>query len=256
MVPRSPPAVHSSAWSAFETNLDSMMHLVTLSARELTLSNQAMRRVSRALTGPLDLTNEKKLIALLNAQTRTMSKVQANLDRYSTAALWQVVLLVTLVEAYLQDQLMAAAAVDAELMSKSEQAALYADIVSAPSLEELVAQMRRKWANGWLRDGGPTRWIARLEKMGARGFPKGLAGRLELIWGIRHVAVHSAGIATADFVKRHPGATKGVGVRLNVGQRQFQAYFSAASEFLKATERFFVSRYPSLKVSDAVKHPK
>ena len=178
------------------------------------------------------------------------------MTRFSTATLWQVVMLVTCTEAYLQDQLASAASADPELMSKSEQSAPYMDVVSASSLEALADAMRRNWARGWLRDGGPTRWVLRLEKMGARGYSKGLTAQLELIWGIRHVAVHAAGVATGDFLKRHPGAAKEVGARLQVEQKQFQAYFAAASEFLETTERFFLARYPSLKVNKAVQPPK
>src|SRR5207247_11316116 len=122
-----------------------------------------------------------------------------------TASLWQVVMLVTCVEAYLQDVLSAAARADPDLMSKSQQLAPYADIIAATSLDELANELRARWARGWLADGGPTRWISRFERMGARGYPDDLAARLERIWGIRHVVVHSAGVATPDSVQRHPG---------------------------------------------------
>jgi hypothetical protein len=70
---------------------------------------------------------------------------------------------------------------------------------------------------------------------------------LELIWGIRHLTVHAAGIATADFVNRHPGAAGAAGGRVKVSLQQFKAYLAAAWEFLETTERFFLARYPSLR---------
>jgi hypothetical protein len=160
-------------------------------------------------------------------------------------------MLVTCIEAYLQDLLVAAASVDPKFMSKSQQVAPYADVVSATSLDELANELRRRWARGWLSDGGPTHWISSLHKMGAKDYPVGLAPRLELIWGIRHVTVHAAGVATADFLKRHPGAAGAVGDRVRVNSRQFQAFFEAARAFLEPTERFFLARYPSLLASTA-----
>jgi hypothetical protein len=160
--------------------------------------------------------------------------------------LWQVVILVTCVEAYLQDMLTAAASVDPQLMSKSEQLAPYSEVIAAASVEALANELRVRWARGWLSDGGPSRWIERLSKMGARGYPNDLAPRLERFWGIRHVVVHAAGVATADFVKRHPGVVKAAGDRVRVDHHDFKKFFEAVKEFLGPSERFFLARYPLL----------
>ena len=98
--------------------------------------------------------------------------------------LWQVVMLVTCVEAYLQDLLAIAASIDPKLMDETQQVAPYAEVISATSLDGLASELRARWARRWLSDGGPTRWISRLKRMGARGYTDGLAPRLELIWGI------------------------------------------------------------------------
>ncbi|HSL04332.1 MAG TPA: hypothetical protein VK901_12455 [Nitrospiraceae bacterium] len=164
----------------------------------------------------------------------------------ATAMLWQVVMLVTCVEAYLQDLLAIAASVDPKLMDKSQQLAPYTDVISATSLDELASKLRTQWARGWLSDGGPTRWISRLKRMGARSYSDGLASRLELIWGIRHVVVHAAGVATTDFVKRHPGVAAAAGNRVRVGTGEFGEFIDSVRGFLEPTERFFVKRYPSL----------
>jgi hypothetical protein len=153
---------------------------------------------------------------------------------------------VTCVEAYLQDLLSVAASVDPELMSESQQLAPYADVIAATSLTELANELRARWARGWLSDGGPTRWISRLERMGARGYPVDLVPRLELISGIRHAAVHAAGVATVDFVKRHPGVVTAAGDRLRVKSKDYAAFFDAIKGFVEPTERFFLARYPSL----------
>jgi hypothetical protein len=117
--------------------------------------------------------------------------MQQRLERYRTATLWQVVMLVTCVEAYLQDVLAAAASVDPEFMRESKQVAPYADVVSATSLDDLANDLRQRWARGWLSDGGPTRWISRLNGMGAKSFPTDLAPRLELAVEVRRGPLRS-----------------------------------------------------------------
>ena len=252
---------HTKAWTAFEQNLDSIRHLSALNRRELAAIKTATTRwatshtteVTRLKTlagnspslpaGPLDAALTKLLRSTEGLWTRTL---QPGFERLGTAHLWQVVMLVTCVEAYLQDLLAIAASVDPKFMAESQQVAPYADVISATSLDELASELRAQWARGWVRKGGPTSWISRLEKMGARGYPDGLAPRLERIWGIRHIAVHAAGIATADFVRRYPGVVAAAGDRVQVGSKAFGAYIQSAKDFMEPTERYFVRRYPAL----------
>lgn len=239
------PASKTRAGLAFEKNLGSIGHMFRLRSREIrALKAQALR-----LTGYVkkrDLKNKTAAANLARSLQRFAKAIQAATEAIQTAGLWQVVMLVTCVEAYMQDVLIAAASVDPELMSKSEQRALYTDIVSAASLEALLNDMRGRWARAWLSGRGPTRWISDLEKMGARGYPDDLALRLERIWGIRHVVVHAAGFATADFVNRHPGLVAGAGDRVPVRNEDFKTFLGAIRDFIKPTEQFFLARYPSL----------
>jgi hypothetical protein len=232
---------------ALERNLDSISHMVTLGAREIALVKTAAIRRNKTPIG--DLTKGTERAKLVRSLRHFNATLHLRLERYGTTTLWQVVMLVTCIEAYLQDLLAAAASVDPKFMSKSQQVAPYADVVSATSLDELANELRRRWARGWLSDGGPTHWISSLHKMGAKDYPVGLAPRLELIWGIRHVTVHTAGVATADFLKRHPGAAGAVGDRVRVSSRQVEAFLEAARDFLEPTERFFLARCPSLFAS-------
>jgi len=87
--------------------------------------------------------------------------------------------------------------------------------------------------------------------MGARGYPEDLGPRLERFWGIRHVVVHAAGVATAEFVKRHPGVVKAAGDRVRVNHHGFRNFVEAVRNFLAPTDAFFLARYPSMLVSTA-----
>jgi len=228
---------HTKAWMTLERNLEIISHMLDFGAREIDAVFTAASRVAKTPIG--DLTKETERAKLARSLERLNSTLELRLPRRDTATLWQVVMLVTCIEAYLQDVLVDAATVDAAFMSKSEQVAPYVDVVAATSLDELANEMRRRWARGWLSDGGPKDWLPRLHRMGARGYAVGLAPRLELIWGIRHVTVHTAGVATADFLQRHPGAAKAVGDRVKVSLPQFKVYLAAVREFLETTENSF-----------------
>jgi hypothetical protein len=222
------------------------MHMVYLGRRELELAKAKATRATGFLKNLGDLTTKENQAKLIRSVQRFANAIKPPIDRYGTINNWKVVMLVTCVEAYLQDVLGAAAGVGPELMSESQQLAPYADVIAAASLDELANDLRARWARGWLSDGGPTRWMSRFMKMGARGYPADLAPRLELMWGIRHVVVHAAGVATADFVKRHPGVVTAVGKRLQVGIRDIEVFVIAVKGFMEPTEKFFIARYPSL----------
>ena len=253
---------HTKAWVAFEQNLDSIANMLALVQREHAFVKASSTRFATSVAGvstattrlttlvgkspDLPLLPLEAAVAKFIRSSQRYKKIRQTWDKQmETATLWQVVMLVTCVEAYLQDLLALAARVDPKLMDKSQQVAPYADVISATSLDELANELRTRWARGWLSGGGPTRWISRLEAMGARGYSNELAPHLELIWGIRHVVVHTAGVATADFLKRHPGVAV-AGGRVRVGIKEFGAFVEYAQGFLEPTERFFVRRYPSL----------
>jgi hypothetical protein len=240
------PVPHTRAWLTLEQNLDNIDHMLALGRRELLLLNAATTRIHQRLGKRPDLTERTARTKLLRSLRRYTKTAQTRVERFGTATLWQVVILVTCVEAYLQDLLSSAASVDPELMNQSEQRAPYADVIAATSLEDLANDLRARWARNWLSRGGPTHWLNQFVKMGATRYADSLAPRLEQVWGIRHLVVHAAGVATPDFVKRHPGWVTAPGDRVKVSSRAFGIFLTAVQTFLEPTEAFFLARYPAL----------
>ena len=243
---------HTRALLALEENLDSISHMLKLTGHQAALIKTQAAKANQVATLALEqralATNPEntKFTRSLKRLARSLETLSFRMEGFHTITLWQVVMLVTCFEAYLQDVLTAAATADPELMIKSEQRALYSDVIAAASVEALANELRSRWARGWLSDGGPSRWIERLRKMGARGYPNDLGSRLERFWGIRHVVVHAAGIATTDFVKRHPGVVKAAGNRVRVTHNDLKRFFGAVFDFINPTDAFFLKRYPSL----------
>lgn len=244
-----PSEPETEAMLAFGNNIKSIRPMVAFISREAVMFKS---QASRLATNDISLAtkqDQKKLTQRLKKLNKAMHNFT---ERITTLKFWTVVMMVTCVEAYLQDLLTAAARVDPNLMCKSEQSALYADIIAASSLESLANELRRRWAQNWLNDGGPTRWISRLTKMGVRRYPSNLAPQLERFWGIRHIVVHAAGVATADFVRRHPGMVKAAGDHLPAKYCDLGLFLKIMMEFVKPTESFFLARHPSLGANPEV----
>ena len=165
---------------------------------------------------------------------------------------WRSVMYVTFTEAYLQDVLATCAGIDPALMSESAQSASYIEITSAGNLQELAGELRARWARNFVDKGGPTSWIDRLQRMGARGYPAEMAPLLEELWGIRHIVVHRAGIANLDFCRRHPSFGLKPNKAIKVSKEQVEKYCKTCEEFVSLTDDYVLARYPT---ADCVKQP-
>ena len=150
---------------------------------------------------------------------------------------WEAVMLVTVTEAYVQDVLAFAAERDAALMKDSDQTAAYHEVSQAQSVTDLATELRRRWARNFLEDGGPRRWAERFERMGARGFKPDVGETMELHWGVRHVVVHNASKATAEFVRRHPGFGAVADQPLQVERPMLSKWFGAIQSLSETVER-------------------
>ena len=69
------------------------------------------------------------------------------------------------------------------------------------------------------------------------------AKEMEILWGLRHVIVHSAGIATPEFVRRHPefGASSGKNVVVRLDQ--ISEWIKVIYDFVDVTDSYFAQRY-------------
>jgi hypothetical protein len=160
---------------------------------------------------------------------------------------WIPVLLVTTVETYLKDVLIYAASLDPAITESSEQpmpSASYTEVVRAGSFEALAQELRSEWARNFVDNkGGPTRWIKRLHSMGARGYHPETAKKMETLWGVRHLIVHSSGLATPDFVRLHPEIGVKVGENIIIRPNQIIAWSKVVYDFVDVTDSYFVQRY-------------
>src|SRR5437870_5592033 len=94
---------HTRAWQAFEQNLDSTSHMVYLGGREIRLLKAEAARVTTFLGKLGDLKTKANAAKLHRSIQRFAKTAQVRIERFGTANLWQVVMLVTCAEAYLQD---------------------------------------------------------------------------------------------------------------------------------------------------------
>jgi len=156
---------------------------------------------------------------------------------------WIPVMLVTTVEAYLNDVRIFEAKVNPSIMESSEQSVTFAEVVRSRSVGELTEEMQSRWARKFVDDGGPDRWIDKLTRMGASVYDSQAASEMETLWGVRHVIVHSAGVATPDFVRRHPDFGAKVGESILIRSDQLIEWISVIGHFVDVTDFYFVKRY-------------
>jgi hypothetical protein len=170
--------------------------------------------------------------------------------RHHSVIEWVPVMLVTFTEAYLQDTLAYLARFDRSLMENSNIHAKYADVLSSQTIDDLAAELRTNWARKFVDDGGPSKWLDRLQRMGAVNYQDDLDEKMEFLWGVRHVVVHAAGLATHDFVRRHPEVAASVGKRVKINAYTNSRWIDLVRDFVTVTDAFVVARGQAQRNSD------
>lgn len=254
-------AIHTPAYAGFDFNTDRLSHYLEFMVRgikgiskEINFSKvENILFAANALKKESDEENtvsEKNVKLITEQQTQLRQeiadynkRISANSSGFSVGLEWMPVLVVTIVEAYLRDVLVYVASIDSTLMKNSEISASYAEMTNASSLEELLQGLRYQWARKFLSEGGPKHWIQALTKMGARGYSSEVEKEMETLWGVRHLIVHSTGIATPDFVRRHPDFGVAVGKRIQVELNQLDGWLEHIYRFVDLTDAYFVQRY-------------
>jgi hypothetical protein len=260
--PSSESKIRTPAYANFDSNTDKLLHLLqfiltgvsgfkgefeTKFAPEVMRIAKEIAQIGRPHDKEVsdqDVTKGPERDDLIQKLSDALVKpFQQFTDGFLTVREWIPVLMVTTVEAYLKDVLIYAAKVDHAIMESSEQSASYAEVKRAQSLEELTEELQSRWARNFVDDGGPDRWIKRLTKMGARGYRPETADEMETLWGVRHLLVHSVGVGTPDFVRRHPEIGIKVGESILIRSNQLTAWIKVAYHFVDVTDFYFMQRY-------------
>jgi hypothetical protein len=157
--------IHTRAYVTLEQNNDGILHLLALQDRELKALRTSVNRKLTAFRRSLDPRAKKTSEQRMRSIDRIGDTIDVSKSRLDTVRLWQVVLLVTCAETYLQDVLSSAARIDPQLMRESKLRVPCADVFKVTSLNELAIQLSTRWARAWVDDGGPSKWISALGKM-------------------------------------------------------------------------------------------
>jgi hypothetical protein len=234
--------IHTPAYdNSFAPNTDKIGHL-------LGFAQEGTRSYSSAISEKLAVAKAKvesgaesteSIVAIIEEASEVVSKLAGGLV---TIHGLMPVLMVAIVEAYLKDVLIYAAGMDPTLMEQSEQTASYKDVLNAQSLQGVIDELRGKWAKKFVDNGGPTGWMKSLGAMGARGYRRNTLEVMETLWGVRHLMVHSAGIVTADFIRRHPSFKMKIGDAFTVRSDHLKKWLAAIYDFVDATDLYFVKR--------------
>jgi hypothetical protein len=155
---------------------------------------------------------------------------------------WSGVMLVTFIEAYLEEGLMLIATKNPKLLKDAEPLN-NETVFEADSIEGLKDELRRRWANKTVK-GGPENWFTRLERMGARGYSEDCRFRLRHPWDTRNLIVHAQAKVSPAYLRKyqHEIGLK-AGDRLRVNGHTVVWWGQGLKDFFEPTDRFFAS-YP------------
>src|SRR5215831_10569391 len=160
----------SKALAAFETNLDHINWLFSLLINAPIAMQSAVKDAiarMKAELPKLDLQGQKYFLEKIE---HAMGPTQRTLGLGRTFLTnWMLVMIITFVEAYLEDFLVMIVQLNPTWCS-SEATLSFEDLSDNCTVDSLRNKIYRRWAKGILRSGKPKDWIRRLESFGVRGY--------------------------------------------------------------------------------------
>jgi hypothetical protein len=230
----------TEAMKNFEANLDPLLILIKR------LEPERMLRDGEAAIQEIQKwrqTNFKDTDSVVTAATKFSSTVTEFLAVHELVFNWMSVMLVTFLEAYMEEGLISLAEKNPGLLKDAPPIAP-ARALEVNSLEELRDELRQQWAHGKLRPGGPETWVKRLTGMGARGYDKKACDEVQHLWDTRNLIVHSRGVASVAYVRKYASTGVKPGTQVNVSNNRFSGWLDSLKIFMSCTEAFFLSYKP------------
>jgi hypothetical protein len=115
---------------------------------------------------------------------------------------WMSVMLVSFLEAYLEDGLTEIANRNPSLVRNSTVEPMR--IFEVNTIEELRNEFQSNWAHDAIRPGGPATWNRTLCRLGcAERLDKSVVASPDYLWDTRNLIVHSACIADHAYAKKY-----------------------------------------------------
>jgi hypothetical protein len=196
----------SQPLEVFESNLEHLMRLYDLRRGYMEHVQASMRKdLEKIARLPQETQSKAEINSILASLPERANKwLEIFQTTFPFLNVWELVMLVSFTEAYLEDVLILLVQKNPRWMQESDQKASYSEVSQAASIPELLGRMQRRWAKN-VMNGTPQNWIERLEGFGARGYAAGLSMDMAEVWNRRHITVHSprtsAHITSAEFGK-------------------------------------------------------
>jgi len=146
------------------------------------------------------------------------------------ASRWITVMLVSFLEAYLEEGLAIIAARNPSLD--------IGRVFEIESIDELRNEIRLNWAQTELK-GGPKKWVRKLCNFGAPPFDDENVKKMQHMWDTRNIIVHSNCLATAAYAREYFTLGIGVGRPMTVNMHMLEYWLKSLGPFIKWSDSFF-----------------
>jgi hypothetical protein len=204
---------------------------ITCLARLMPPPHRQWTSVHDAVEGLMEFKGQFTTMPLSDLESRT-TDLNAAVEEFTKVVElitflndWMLVMMVSFTEAYLEDVLIQLVGHNPEWMDDLKLKVSYAEVATASSLPEHMETIQRRWQECWVNNilrKKPRHWIKILERLGANGYPAGLAEHMTTVWDCRHGIVHSS-------ATRHLSVT------------DIQKFVGVVFNFVGPTDRFVVN---------------
>ena len=239
----------SEAKKIFETNLDSLMVILERLKSESSMVINGIQEINDDLKQfivsgddlPVIIKDAAKLLVSLQQYIKFSTGALQQFVKFHTVAFeWMPVMLVTFLEAYLEEGLIDLVTRNSGLLEKAP-VVHPSRVFEIDTLEELRSEIRRDWAQSRLRPGGPETWIKLFKSLGVKTFDDGACDGVQHLWNTRNVIVHGRGIASAAYVRKYRFMNVKSGIKIKINSALFSGWMGAVGTFISPIESLFLN---------------
>lgn len=156
---------------------------------------------------------------------------------------WQIPMLVTMIESYIEDIVTACALERPTLILEADKTPTIEveRVVKSPDLSKLVGELVATWARAFVSK-GPRGWLKRFGVWGFR-WSEGTDQGLDYLWARRNVVVHNAGNVTPELAESFPDERLVPGLPIRCTSETVIQDTQLAWEFVSLVDRLLIERF-------------
>ena len=227
---------HTEAYLRFDESLSKVAFVIQQLTKGMRDYKQMLIRLEKKL--PSKELNDQKSKFTRICILKSIHTSLDIFDGYLFMHEWTSVMLLTMLQEYLEESLITISNKNPNIMKGSNDIS-WVRVNESESIGQLMTELRREWAQSCMRGKGPIDWFKKFENMGSTKYDRTHVDIIQHLFDTRNVVVHYSGRASTHYIKQHPKQFLQSG-KVRVTSTDTLRWAKSAANLVEATDSFIL----------------